>query len=640
MTDRAPIWTPPADLVASAEMTRLLRQVGAADYHELWRWSVDDLPRFWATMWRWFDIRADGDPSTVLADRSMPGARWFPDVALSFPEHVFRDRDDAGVAVVAAAEGRAPVEWTWGRLREQTARVRAGLRAMGVGRGDRVVGYLPNTAETIAAFLAVSSLGAVWSCCSPDFGARTVIDRLSQVEPAVLLAVDHYDYGGQRFDRSEVVDQLRAALPTLRRTVLLGEDWDEAFPATAEPLEFERVPFDHPLWIVYSSGTTGLPKAIVHGHGGPLLEHQKTWRLHHDARPGDRVMWTTTTGWIMWNLVVGALTTPVSAVIYDGSVGHPDLGVLWDLIDDTGITMFGTGAAYLHGCMKRGLRPREGRKLARLRAIGSTGSPLAPDAYRWVSDAVGEHIWLCSASGGTDVACGFVGGSPLLPVRAGELQAKLLGVDAQAWDDQGRPVVDEVGELVVTQPMPSMPVKFWNDPGGERYRDSYFSMFPGVWRHGDWIRFTPDGASVIFGRSDATINRAGIRMGTAEIYAAVLAVPEVADALVVDVPSPDGTGDGEMILFVVPADGAELTEAVADELRARIRRDCSPRHVPNRLVTVPAVPRTLSGKALEIPIKRILMGHDPGKTVDPSTLANPESLDWYLDFARTRLRAV
>lgn len=636
MTDRAPIWTPPADLVASAEMTRLLREVGAADYHELWRWSVDDLPRFWTTMWRWFGIRADGDPSTVLADRSMPGARWFPDVALSFPEHVFRDRDDAGVAIVAAAEGRAPVEWTWGRLREQTARVRAGLRAMGVGRGDRVVGYLPNTAETIAAFLAVSSLGAVWSCCSPDFGARTVVDRLSQVEPAVLLAVDHYDYGGKRFDRSEVVDQLRAALPTLRRTVLLGEDWDEAFPATTEPLEFERVPFDHPLWIVYSSGTTGLPKAIVHGHGGPLLEHQKTWRLHHDARPGDRVMWTTTTGWIMWNLVVGALTTPVSAVIYDGSVGHPDLGVLWDLIDDTGITMFGTGAAYLHGCMKRGLRPRDGRKLARLRAIGSTGSPLAPDAYRWVRDAVGEHIWLCSASGGTDVACGFVGGSPLLPVRAGELQAKLLGVDAQAWDDQGRPVVDEVGELVVTQPMPSMPVMFWNDPGGERYRDSYFSMFPGVWRHGDWIRFTPDGASVIFGRSDATINRAGIRMGTAEIYAAVLAVPEVADALVVDVPSPDGAGDGEMILFVVPADGAELTDAVADELRARIRRDCSPRHVPNRLVTVPAVPRTLSGKALEIPIKRILMGHDPGKTVDPSTLANPESLDWYLDFARSR----
>ena len=636
MNDTAPIWTPPADMVASAQMTRLLRQVGAEDYNALWRWSVDDVPRFWSTMWDWFDIQADGDPTTVLASREMPGARWFPDVALSFPEHVFRDKPDDEVAIVHAREGQPPGEWTWRRLRERTRRIRAGLRAMGVGQGDRVAGYLPNVPETIAAFLAVSSLGAVWSCCSPDFGARTVIDRFAQIEPTVLLAVDRYRYNGKEFDRAPVVAQLREALPSLRRTVLLGTDeWDKAFGTTDEPLRFARVPFDHPLWIVYSSGTTGLPKAIVHGHGGPLLEHLKNWQLQHDARPGDRVYWTTTTGWIMWNLVVGALLSPVSAVLYDGSVSYPNLDVLWELADQTGITLFGTGAAYLHGCMKRGVRPKgAGRSLSRLRSIGSTGSPLAPEAYHWVRENLGAHVWLASASGGTDVAGGFVGGSPLMPVYPGELPARVLGVDVQSWNAEGEQVVDEVGELVVTQPMPSMPVRFWNDPGGQRYRESYFEMYPGVWRHGDWIRFTPRGSAVIYGRSDATINRAGIRMGTAEIYAAVLAVDAVVDALVVDVPTADGTGDGEMILFVVLAEGAVLTEQVRAELADRIRRDCSPRHVPNRVLVVPDVPRTLSGKLLEIPIKRILIGQDPGKSFDRSTLANPDSMDWYLEFAR------
>lgn len=637
MDDGEPIWTPSPDLIAGAEVTALMRRVGAEDYNALWRWSVADLRRFWATVWDWFGIRADGDPSTVLAGAGMPGARWFPDVALSFPEHVFLDKRDDDVAIVHAREDGAQGEWTWRRLREETGRIRAGLRAMGVGRGDRVVGYLPNVPETIAAFLAVSSLGAVWSCCSPDFGARTVIDRFAQIEPRVLLAVDGYRYGGKQFDRTPVVEQLRAALPTLRRTVLLGSgDWDEAFGPTGEPLEFARVPFDHPLWIVYSSGTTGLPKAIVHGHGGPLLEHLKTWRWSHDLRPGDRAYWSTTTGWIMWNLLVGALLSPASIVIYDGSVSHPDMDALWRLAERTGITLFGTGAAYLHACMKRGVRPAHGRDLSRLRSIGSTGSPLAPEAYRWVRDELGPHVWLASASGGTDIASGFVGGSPLMPVYPGELPARLLGVDVQAWNDDGEPVVDQVGELVVTQPMPSMPVRFWNDPGDERYRDSYFSMFPGVWRHGDWIRMTPRGSAVIYGRSDATINRAGIRMGTAEIYAAVLAVGAVVDALVVDVPRPDGGGDGEMILFAVLAEEAELTDALRAELADRIRRDCSPRHVPNQVIRAPAVPRTLSGKPLEIPIKRILMGQDPGRSLDPSTLANPESLDWYLDFAARR----
>ncbi|MCW2903794.1 MAG: Acetoacetate--CoA ligase [Streptosporangiaceae bacterium] len=644
-----PVWTPPAELVERAAMTQLRRDVGVADYDALWRWSVDDVERFWRTIWDRYGVLADGDPTTVLVSHDMPGAGWFPDVALSFPEHVFRAKDPDALAVQHASELRPLAAWTWRELADRTARIRTGLRAMGIRRGDRVVGYLPNIPETLAAFLAVASLGAVWSCCSPDFGTRTVVDRFAQIEPTVLLTVDGYRYGGKDFARSEVVTQLQAALPTLRHTVwlrylgsdsaaarsgLVGEEWDVAFPPTEEQLTFERVPFDHPLWIVYSSGTTGAPKAIVHGHGGPLLEQLKTWGLHHDLRDGDRVLWFTSTGWIMWNYLVGALLQPASIVLYDGNPGHPDLGVLWDLVERAGVDFFGTGAAYLHACMKDDAHPREGRELARLRAIGSTGSPLAPDAYRWVHDRVGTHIWLSSASGGTDIAGAFVGGSPLVPVYVGELQARLLGVAVQAWDEAGRPVVDEVGELVVTEPMPSMPVRFWNDPGDERYRGSYFSMYPGVWRHGDWIRITPRGSAVIYGRSDSTINRAGIRMGTAEIYAAVLAVPEVVDALVVDVPPQHGTAESWMGLFVKLADGVGLSDELATELQQRIRRDCSPRHVPDEVIEVPEVPRTLTGKALEVPVKRLLMGRDAQAVVNQDAVANPAALEWFVRFAR------
>jgi acetoacetyl-CoA synthetase len=633
VTEPTPIWTPPAELVEDAEATAWLRDLGLADYDALWRWSVEDIERFWRRVWDRYDVQADGDPSVVLADAAMPGARWFPDVALSFPEHVFRDKGDDAPAVHFASELMLLETWTWGRLRDETARIRAGLRRLGVARGDRVAGYLPNAPETLAAFLAVTSLGATWSCCSPDFGTRTVVDRFAQIEPKVLLAVDRYHYGGKDFDRSAILDELSAALPSLERTVVLDRDWEDVFAPTDEPLTFERVPFDHPLWIVYSSGTTGLPKAIVHGHGGIVLEHLKNFRLQHDVKPGDRLLWFTTTGWIMWNYLTSALLADVSIVLYDGNPGHPDLGVLWDLAADSRATLFGCGAAFIHGCMKAGVRPGEGRDLSHLRAIGSTGSPLAPEAFDWIYEQLGAATWLASVSGGTDIAGAFIGGAPIVPVYRGELPCRYLGVDVQAWDEDGQELADEVGELVVTQPMPSMPVCFWNDPDDVRYLDAYFSTYPGVWRHGDWLRITPRGSAVIYGRSDSTINRGGIRIGTAEIYSAVLNVPEIADALAVDVPSENGTGDGHLYLFVVLAEGAELNDDVRATLAARIRADCSPRHVPNDVVAVPGVPRTLTGKPLEVPVKKLLMGRDAASAASKDTLANPEAFDWFVAFA-------
>lgn len=648
----APLWSPADDLLRDSEMARLCDELGLADAAALHAWSVADVGRFWRTaVWDRFDVLHDGPAEPALADARMPGAVWFPHARLSFPEHVFRGKDDEALALQAAGEVRDGIDvWTWGRLRAETARIRAGLRAMGVMQGDRVVGYLPHVPETVAAFLATASLGATWSCCSPDFGSRTVVDRFAQIEPTVLLAVDGYAYGGRRFDRRGVVAELEAALPSLRRTVRLGYldpaagDWSSAFPETDEPLAFARVPFDHPLWILYSSGTTGLPKAIVHGHGGIVLEHLKTWRLQHDTRPDDRVLWFTTTGWVMWNYLVAGLMTDASIVLFDGNPGYPSMDVLWQLCADAGVTVFGTGAAYLHGCLKAGTKPRDGRAL-RIRAVGSTGSPLSPEGFRWVYDEVGPDTWLFSASGGTDIAGAFVGANPLVPVYEGELQAPGLGVDLQAWDDDGRPVATgEVGELVVTQPMPSMPVGFWNDPDGARYRDAYFAHYDveegrgPVWRHGDWISLTAHGGAVIHGRSDSTINRGGIRMGTAEIYAAVLALDEIVDAMVVDVPPTDGSGEAWMPLFVVLAEGAQLTDELRDALVRRVRADCSPRHVPDEVHVVAQVPRTLTGKVLEVPVKRLLMGHDPERAASRDALANPDAFQWFVDFARERAR--
>ena len=625
------LWEPPPELVERAVMTRFLREHGFHDYEALWRWSVGDLEAFWGAVWEFFGV--EGTYDRVLGSRAMPGAEWFPGAQVSYPEHLFRGKDPDAVAIVHASELREQAELTWGELREQVARIAGGLRALGVGRGDRVAAYVPNIPEAVAAFLATASLGAVWSSCSPDFGARSVIDRFAQIEPKVLLAVDGYRYNGRDFDRTDTVRGIHEEVGgrLVRLGYLDGSGWEPGFEQPGA-LTFERVPFDHPLWVLYSSGTTGLPKAIVHGQGGILLEHLKKLHLHVDAQAGDRVFWFTTTGWMMWNFLVSGLLTEAAIVLYDGSPGHPDMGVLWDLAERAQVTTFGTSAAYIAACMKAGVEPGDGRDLSRLRAVGSTGSPLSPEGFRWVYDHVGSDTWLFSTSGGTDLCTAFVGGCPILPVYEGELQARALGAAVEAWDPDGRPLVGEVGELVVTKPMPSMPLYLFSDPDGERYRESYFDTYPGVWRHGDWIEITERGTAIITGRSDATINRGGVRMGTAEIYSAVLGLDEVVDALVVDV-------EGFMPLFVVLRDGSGLDDELVKRIRTRVREDCSPRHVPDEVVAVEQVPRTLSGKVLELPVKRILMGTAPEQAASRDSLANPEALDFFVSWAARRSRA-
>jgi acetoacetyl-CoA synthetase len=555
---------------------------------------------------------------------------------LNYAEHVFRGKDPEVVAIRATSEDAPLVEVTWRELRGLTARIAAGLRAQGVGPGDRVVAYLPNGVEAVAGVLAAASLGAVWSSCSPDFGARSVVDRFAQIEPKVLLAAGGYRYGGRWFDRREVVAGLMEQMPSLHATVLLGDEalegtiaWAD-FLTDGEELRFEQVAFDHPLWVLYSSGTTGLPKAIVQGHGGILLEQLKHQHLHVDARAGDRVFWFTTTGWMMWNFLVGILLTDASIVLYDGNPGYPSMDALWQLAADSGATVFGTSAGFITACMKAGTIPAEGRDLSALRAVGSTGSPLPPEGFDWVYEQLGDHIWLFSTSGGSDVCTAFVGGVPTLPVYEGELQGRALGAKVEAFDPDGTPVIGQVGELVLTEPLPSMPLYLWNDPAGERYHDAYFDMYPGIWRHGDWIEITQRGTAIIYGRSDSTINRGGVRMGTSEIYRAVLSLDDITDALVVDV-------DGWMPLFVVLRDGAVLDEALEKQIARRIREDCSPRHVPNNVYAITEVPRTLSGKVLEVPVKRILQGTPPDKAASRDSLANPAALDVFVN-ARSSLR--
>ena len=646
------LWEPSAKLVEHSRLREYMRWLEAerglrfATYDELWRWSVGDLDAFWRSIWDFFEVRADGEPGPTLSSRAMPGAEWFPGTQLNYAEHVFAGKEDAEPAILHASELRQLEELSWGELRARVAATAAGLRALGVEPGDRVVAYMPNVPEAIVAFLAAASIGAIWSSCSPDFGPASVIDRFAQIEPKVLFAVDGYRYGGKDFDRRDTLAALQEAMPSLQRTVVLpyldsapdlsslrdATTWDELLASGAgAELAFERVPFEHPLWVLYSSGTTGLPKAIVQSQGGILLEHLKKLHLHVDAHPGDRLFWFTTTGWMMWNFLVSGLLTRAAIVLYDGNPGHPDMGVLWDLAERAGVTMFGTSASYIAACMKAGVEPGAGRDLSRLGAVGSTGSPLSPEGFDWIYEQLGADTWLFSTSGGTDLCTAFVGGCALLPVYRGELQARALGAAVEAWDEDGNAVVDEVGELVVTEPMPSMPVYFWGDGDGSRYRASYFEMFPGVWRHGDWIEITSRGTAIIYGRSDSTINRSGIRIGTSEIYRAVLSLDALVDALVVDVPRP-GT-EGWMPLFVVLREGAELDDELRREIARRVRERCSPRHVPDEVYAIAEVPRTLSGKVLEVPVKRILMGTPPEQAASRDSLANPAALDWFTRFA-------
>jgi acetoacetyl-CoA synthetase len=649
-TDPAVLWEPPADvrertrIGAYAAWLEAERGLRLPTYDALYRWSVEDLAGFWSSVWSFFEVRSTSDPGPALADARMPGARWFPEARLNWAEHALRlpDRADDDVVIVGRSQTRERSTLTARELREAVARARAGLRRLGVGSGDRVAAYLPNVPEAVVGYLATASLGATWTSCAPEFGTRSVVDRLAQVAPKILLTVDGYRYGDRAVDRAVEVAAIRAALPSLERTVLLpyldpSEDrirdamrWDDLLAAPADP-GFEEVPFAHPLVVLYSSGTTGLPKAIVHGHGGILLEHLKVLGLHHDLGPADRFFWFSTTGWMMWNYLVSGLALGSTIVLFDGSPGHPDLGELWRLADEEGVTYFGTSAPFLMACRREGLRPGAMADLSRVRSIGSTGAPLPAEGFRYVYDAISPAIHLESVSGGTDVCTAFIGAAPTVPVWEGELSCRSLGAAIESWGPDGTPHIGEEGELVITAPMPSMPVGFWDDPDGSRERDAYFAAWPGVWRHGDWITITERGSCVISGRSDATLNRGGVRIGTAEFYAVVESFDGIADSLVVHLED-----DDRLILFVVPRDGDELAPGARERLVAELRTQLSPRHVPDEVLSVPAIPRTLTGKKLEVPVKRILTGTPAEVAASRGALANPHALDPFVALARTR----
>ncbi|HEY3611876.1 MAG TPA: acetoacetate--CoA ligase [Pseudonocardiaceae bacterium] len=648
MTDAPEVlWRPDLDQVATTRIAgfrdwlRAERGIDLADYDALWRWSVTDLPAFWTAVADHLGVRFHDRADEVLASEEMPGARWFPGATLNYAEHALTGPADADPAVVFHREDGVTSRLTYGELRAQVAAARAALVDLGVRRGDRVAALVPNSPDTVVAFLAAASLGATWSSCSPDFGVRAVFDRFTQIEPTVLIAVDGYVYNGKRFDIRPTVRRLHAEIPSLKATVLvdyLGTgtssflNWADLLAAHAgAPPAFDPVPFDHPLWVLYSSGTTGLPKGIVQGHGGIVLEHLKALALHCDLGPGETFFWFTTTGWMMWNFLVSGLLVGATVVLFDGSPGHPSLASLWQLAEQERITYFGTSAPYVQSCLKEGLRPVDRFDLSALRAVGSTGAPLSPEGFRWLADAVGSHLQICSVSGGTDLCTAFVGSAPDVPVWLGELSCRALGAAVAAYDEAGNPVVDEVGELVITRPMPSMPVYFWNDEDGSRLREAYFEMYPGIWRHGDWIRITDRGSAVIYGRSDSTLNRGGVRMGTAEFYRVVENVDEVVDSLVIDTSSATRT-DGELLCFVVLAPGADLA-AVEPRLRADLRQQLSPRHVPNRFVAIAAVPRTLNGKKCEVPVKKILAGVPPDKAISRDALRDPAALAPFLAMA-------
>ena len=647
------LWEPSEETKQQSTLMRYIQWLESTKglkFHtqeELWEWSVNNLEDFWASIWDFFHIQASKPYSTVLTERKMPGARWFPGAELNYAEHVFKNASTSHPALIFQSEQQPLQEVSWDELARKVGWVANALRSMGVQRGDRVVAYMPNIPETLIALLASASIGATWSSCSPDFGTSSVIDRFKQIEPTVLFAVDGYRYNGKAVDRLPIISELQAALPTLKKTVLvpyLNKDasteslkdavlWQELLKGSSE-LRFEQVPFDHPLWVLYSSGTTGLPKAIVHGHGGILLEHLKNLALGLDMKPGDRFFWYTTTGWMMWNLLISGLLVGATILLYDGSPASPNMDALWKFAQDSGMTFFGTSAAYIASCMKAGIEPGKTYDLSKLRGIGSTGSPLPPEAFQWIYDHVKKDIWLASVSGGTDVCSAFVGGSILLPVHAGELQCRALGAKVEAFDEQGHPIIDEVGELVLTEPLPSMPLFFWNDPEGTRYHDSYFDMYPGVWRHGDWIKITPRGSAIIYGRSDSTINRQGIRMGSSEIYRVVESLPEVLDSMIVGIEQPGGKY--YMPLFVVLREGVELDDALKARIKDALRKNISPHHVPDEILAIPEVPRTLSGKKLEVPVKKLFLGVPVEKAISVDAMSNPQYLQYFIEFANQK----
>jgi acetoacetyl-CoA synthetase len=639
------LWSPSKEFISQSNLVRYQqwlkekKQLHFNDYHSLWQWSVDNIEAFWESIWQYFDVIHDGSYAHVVQG-SMPHCRWFEGTSLNYAEHIFRKANTQHPAIIFKNEAEPIQEIYWDSLTAQTASLQQYLKAHNVVAGDRVAAYLPGCPEATIAFLATNALGAVWSSCSPDFGTNAVIDRFAQIEPKVLIATDSYQYNGKVFDKQEVIQELIKSLPSLEQVIIVSSKdivpvsakpialWKEVTANKTAKLEFERVPFAHPIWILYSSGTTGLPKAITHSHGGILLEQLKYGTFHNDFKPGERCFWYTTTGWMMWNYIHGSLLAGATMVLYDGSPAYPTLNILWQFTQDAGIHHFGTSAGFILANIKGGTHPAKDFNLSSLRSISSTGSTLPPEGFDWVYKEIKHDLWLASMSGGTDVCSAFVGGMPTLPVYSGEIQCRALGCRLEAFDEDGKSLSQQVGEMVITKPMPSMPVYFWNDPDYKRYAESYFEMYPGVWRHGDWTEITEHNGVIIYGRSDATLNRAGVRIGTSEIYRAVDKVREVKDSLIICIEKKDG--EFWMPLFVVMQENVELTADIKKKINTTIRSDYSPRHVPDEIIAVSDIPYTISGKKTETPVKKILMGKDPKQVVNAGALKNPESMDFFI----------
>lgn len=645
-----PLWQPNQSFIDNSNLQKYLNWLEEkqglqfSDYQSLWRWSVDNIEDFWESIWNYFDIISHSPYKQVLSNHDMPGAKWFEGSTLNYAEHIFRSKTDKHPAIIFQSEKQPLMEISWEELYQEVASMVAYLKSLGVKKGDRVVAFLPNIPEASIAFLASCSIGAIWSSCSPDFGVNSVVDRFAQIEPKVLFTVDGYQYNSKPYDKTQLVKELCDSLPTLEKVIAIpyldrASDfktiqnsilWQETLNENPPKIHFEPVPFDHPIWVLYSSGTTGIPKAITHSHGGNLLEHYKYVAFHNDVHPGERFFWFSTTGWMMWNYLHATALMGATLVLFDGSPGYPDLNVLWELTEKVKINHFGTSAPFLVANMKRDMEPGKDFNLEHLRSIGSTGSPLPPEAYGYVYDKIKNDVWLCSMSGGTDVCTAWVGGCTMLPVYEGEIQSRSLGAPLFAFNEMQEAVEEQVGELVVTKPMPSMPVFFWNDAGMKRYKASYFEMFQGIWRHGDWIKITERGSVIIYGRSDATLNRKGVRIGTAEIYRAMNQVAELKDSLIVNIEL-DG-GDDYMPLFVMLNEGCELNEDLQKKIKTTLRSEYTPRHVPDDIIVVEDIPYTISGKKLEAPIKKILMGVPVEKAANKDAMKNPESLAFFVEW--------
>jgi acetoacetyl-CoA synthetase len=649
------LWTPGPDRIGRANVTAFIRWLASErglsfdgdGYPALWRWSVTDLDGFWQAVWDYCGIEASAPPTAVLGRRTMPGAEWFPGARLNYAQHVLRREQPGLDALYYQSESTPLAGLAWSDLANSVRVLATRLRAMGVRPGDRVASCMPNIPQTVIAMLATTSIGAVWTSCSPDFGGRGVSDRFGQLSPKVLFCVDSYRYGGRDYDRSAEMEQIIAGLPGLEQVIHVpgpaglaipsGQPWDDLMehpPVPASEFEFEQVPFGYPLWVLFSSGTTGLPKAITHSHGGILIEQLKLQTLNMDLRPGDRLFFYTTSGWMMWNFLVSSLLLGVTPLLYDGHPAYPDPGALWEMAQNAAVTMFGASPAYVSMLSKASVVPAEKYDLSALATVMLAGSPVSPECGAWFYRNVKPDLWLHAGSGGTDVCSGFTGGAPVMPVYAGEHQARNLGVAAYAFNDRGEPVTGEVGEMVITQPMPSMPVRLWNDDDGELYRQTYFADFPGVWRQGDFFKVNERGGCFVLGRSDATLNRYGIRIGTAEIYAALESVGEIADALIVNLDLPGG--GFFMPLFITLAEGAVLDDALRGKIAGRLRTEYTARHVPDKIIAVPAIPATLTGKKMEVPVRKILLGARPDDAANRNAMANPQALDAFSDYARTQ----